>query len=78
MNVNRTRDTTILGHSARARPMLDALLADPVLGPLHEQACDWHTAKIAELKERPGWDEFLTWLKNNMSETTGEIENRDY
>ncbi len=65
MNVNRTRDRSILPHAERARPVLDALKSDPVLGRLHAEACDWHRAKITELKERPGWDRFLDWLRRN-------------
>ncbi len=51
MNVNRSEDDTIKPHVDRARPLLDALKADPVLGELHEQACAWHRTKIEELKD---------------------------
>lgn len=78
MNVNRMRDDTILPHADRARPLLDALQADPVLGPLHQRACDWHRAKIAELLSRQGWDAFRDWLIENKIETRGEIAQRDY
>ncbi|MGX0875606.1 hypothetical protein ACSSV4_000278 [Roseovarius sp. MBR-154] len=78
MNVNRTEDRSILPHAERARPVLDALKADPVLSRLHREACDWHRAKIAELKDRPGWDEFLGWLKVNKIETKDEVTEKDY
>lgn len=78
MNVNRVTDDTIAPHADRARPLLDALKADPVLGALHEHACDWHRAKIAELKQRDGWDEFYNWLRANKIETTDTVEQKDY
>src|SRR6056297_720869 len=78
MNVNRTEDRSIAPHAARMRPILDALRADPVLGALHAEACDWHRARIAELRARPGWDEFLGWLKVNKIETSSDIDKRDY
>jgi hypothetical protein len=60
------------------RPVLDALRADPVLGTLHAEACDWHRAKISELRARPGWDEFRDWLRANAIRTTATITQRDY
>jgi hypothetical protein len=78
MNVNRTRDETILPHMDRAQPMLDALLGDPVLARLHEEACAWHRAKIADLKSREDWTEFRAWLKENKIATKSEILQRDY
>ncbi len=78
MNVNRTEDRSIAPHAARARPVLDALHADPVLGALHAEACDWHRARIAELRARPGWEEFRDWLRRNSLETRDELAQRDY
>ncbi|MHA7852469.1 glycosyltransferase family 2 protein [Roseovarius sp.] len=78
MNVNRTQDNSILPHAERARPMLDALLADPVLKMLHTRACDWHRAKIAELKSRPDWTDFRRWLHDNKLETKSQIMQKDY
>jgi hypothetical protein len=44
---------------AKHRPALRASeLADPELSALHVAACDWHIAKIAELKAREGWPAF--------------------
>ncbi len=78
MNVNRVRDDTILHHAKRAAPIRNALQADPVLGELHERACGWHRAKIAELKERPEWADFRGWLTKNKLEKKGPIKQRDY
>lgn len=78
MNVNRAEDRSILPHAVRMRPILAALKADPVLGALHEAACDWHRAKIAELRLRPGWEEFCDWLKLNKIETKSEVIEKDY
>jgi len=78
MNVNRAGDRSIAPHAARARGLLDALKADPVLGPLHAEACDWHRGRIAELRARPGWEEFRDWLRRNSLETRDEIAQRDY
>lgn len=78
MNVNRAEDRSFASHAARMRPILDALRADPVLGALHAEACDWHRAKIAELRARPGWEEFRDWLRANAIRTTAAITQRDY
>lgn len=78
MNVNRDKDETILSHVDRASPLLEKLLADPVLSVLHQRACDWHRAKIQELKDRPDWDDFRRWLHENRIETKGDIEQKDY
>ncbi|HEV8033987.1 glycosyltransferase family 2 protein [Yoonia sp.] len=78
MNVNRAEDHTMAPHADRARPLLAALKADPVLGALHDQACAWHRAKIAELKAREGWDAFYDWLYENRIETTAAVEQKDY
>jgi len=78
MNVNRAEDRSMAPHAARMRPILEALRADPVLGEAHEAACDWHRAKISELRARPGWDEFRDWLRANAITTTATITQRDY
>ncbi|SEK22429.1 Glycosyl transferase family 2 [Roseovarius azorensis] len=78
MNVNRTEDRSILPHADRARSLLDALRADPVLGRLHQEACDWHRARIADLRQRPGWEEFRDWLRANAIKTTAMITQKDY
>ncbi len=78
MNVNRTRDDTILPHADRARAMHEALLADPVLSDLHARACDWHRAKIADLKARPDWTDFRRWLRENKIEPRARVTQKDY
>lgn len=65
MNINKMTDDSIAPLAARAEPLLQELLADPVLGPLQAKACDWHRAKIADLKARKDWDSFRNWLYDN-------------
>ncbi|WP_170445391.1 glycosyltransferase family 2 protein [Ruegeria arenilitoris] len=66
MNANKVQDTSIQPIAQRAAPLLDELKSDPELRELHEQACDWHRAKIAEIKMRPDWVEFRSWLADNL------------
>ncbi len=58
MNANYEYDDSILPRLPAVRAEYDRLIADPVLAELHETACDWHIAKIKELKAREGWPEF--------------------
>ncbi len=58
MNTNFEYDETILPRLPAAKRVYDDLIADPVLADLHGQACDWHVAKIKELKAREGWPAF--------------------
>ncbi|MGB0498347.1 MAG: glycosyltransferase family 2 protein [Rubricella sp.] len=58
MNTNMVRDESILPRLPAARDRFEALMADPELRRLHDEACAWHRAKIAELKEREGWPAF--------------------
>lgn len=58
MNANFERDESILARLPAARAEYARLIADPQLASLHENACNWHIAKIAELKERDGWPAF--------------------
>jgi len=58
MNLNHEADASILDRLGPAREEYGRLIADPVLAGLHEAACAWHEAKIAELRARPGWEEF--------------------
>ncbi len=67
MNVNKEQDQSILPAARRATPLLDELKADTELGALHATACDWHRAKIAEIKMRPDWVEFRSWLADNLT-----------
>jgi len=58
MNTNFEFDDAILARLPAARAEYSRLISDPVLAALHEEACNWHIAKIAELKAREGWPEF--------------------
>ena len=58
MNFNTTRDTSIHARLPGLRREMNKLLKDPELRRLHDQACDWHRAKIKELLARDGWSEF--------------------
>ncbi|WP_397541300.1 glycosyltransferase family 2 protein [Roseovarius salis] len=62
MNVNLTEDRSILPLVDRMRPVLDELMADPILAALHAEAVTWHRAKIAELRAREDWTDFRAWL----------------
>ena len=64
MNMNDFEDTSILPRLDAARLEYDRLLSDPKLKALHEAACLWHEAKIAELKARDGWPEFRELISN--------------
>ncbi len=66
MNVNKEMDQSILPTARRAAPLLNELKADAELKRLHEQACDWHRAKVAEIKMRPDWVNFRVWLADNL------------
>ncbi|WP_170557908.1 glycosyltransferase family 2 protein [Ruegeria atlantica] len=66
MNVNKESDQTILPAAHRAAPLLAELKADQELKELHVQACDWHRAKVSEIKMRPEWVDFRVWLADNL------------
>lgn len=51
-NFNQDEDLTIQRMSAVSEPIRQELLADPVLGPLHEAAVDWRHARFAALMEQ--------------------------
>lgn len=70
MNLNKVTDKSIAPLGARARPLLQELLSDPVLGKLHAEACAWHRDKIAELKAREDWASFRNWLYDNKLSNT--------
>jgi len=65
MNMNQQIDKSILPLSARAKPSRDQFLRDPILAKLHQNACKWHSDKIAELKAREDWTAFRNWLYEN-------------
>ncbi|MEX0285527.1 MAG: glycosyltransferase family 2 protein [Paracoccaceae bacterium] len=48
-NFNTETDLTIQRMSALSRPILDQLHADPVLGPLHQEAVAWRKSRFEEL-----------------------------
>ncbi len=58
MNYNRERDTSIHTHLPALGKAMAEMLKDPDLARLHEAAVAWHRAKIAELRQRDGWDSF--------------------
>ncbi|WP_171098446.1 glycosyltransferase family 2 protein [Ruegeria sp. HKCCD7255] len=66
MNANKISDSSIMPLAERAAPMLAEFKADAELSRLHAQACDWHRAKISEIKTRPDWVEFRSWLADNL------------
>lgn len=66
MNANKVVDTSIQPIAERAIPLLTELKKDPELSRLHREACDWHRAKISEIKLRPDWFEFRGWLADNL------------
>ena len=52
-NFEAVEDRTILGLDSR--PLREALLRDPVLGPLHHAAVAWRKARFATLMGEDGW-----------------------
>lgn len=66
MNANKVTDTSIQLAAGRAAPLLADLKSDPELSRLHTKACDWHREKISEIKLRPEWVEFRSWLAENL------------
>lgn len=55
LNLNMEEDQSLLPTVARTREVYDELLSDPEVARLHGEACDWHRAKIAALKEHEEW-----------------------
>jgi pimeloyl-ACP methyl ester carboxylesterase len=66
MNANKVADLSILAASDAADQLRQTLLDDPELHRLHRAACDWHQAKIEEIKARPDWEDFRQWLEENL------------
>ncbi|SHH17596.1 Glycosyl transferase family 2 [Cognatiyoonia sediminum] len=62
LNHNHERDDSILRHMSGMQAVKDEMMADTTLRKLHEDACDWHRAKAAELKARPEWSDFVATL----------------
>ena len=59
MNTNHTRDYSVLRHVPGMLRELVRLRSDPVLNELHMQAVAWHREKIADIKSRPDWRDFI-------------------
>ena len=55
LNLNMEEDQSLVPTVARTREVYDELLSDPEVARLHGEACDWHRAKIAALKEHGEW-----------------------
>lgn len=58
MNYNLAKDESLRPLVPALRAEVDKLLQDAELARLHMAACDWHRAKIAELRARDGWTAF--------------------
>ena len=58
MNYNLAKDESLRPLVPALRAEVDKLMQDAELARLHEAACDWHRAKIAELRARDGWTAF--------------------
>ena len=58
MNANFEEDRSIAARLPAAKAFFERYLEDAELNTLHQEACAWHSAKIAELKQRDGWDAF--------------------
>ncbi|MFD0859266.1 glycosyltransferase family 2 protein [Roseovarius aquimarinus] len=58
MNFNTQTDTSLRARVPALRKQLAAMMRDPELARLHREAVTWHRAKIAELRQREGWDAF--------------------
>lgn len=54
-NFSAEEDTSILTAAPQAADLRAALLADPVLGPLHRAAVDWRRARFAQLMTQEPW-----------------------
>jgi hypothetical protein len=65
---NEVRDERILRHSAKRREIMEALLKDPVLGPLHEAANERVEARLEEYKQTDAYQE----LKDSLLKA-GEV-----
>ena len=66
MNVNKETDQSIVPAAQRSSDLLVELKSDAELGQLHTKACDWHRARVSEIKLRPDWVEFRAWLADNL------------
>lgn len=58
MNFNSERDTSLHARLPALREEMARMLEDSELARLHAEAVVWHRAKIAELRQREGWEAF--------------------
>ncbi|MGB0852225.1 MAG: glycosyltransferase family 2 protein [Pikeienuella sp.] len=61
-NADAVDEKALVDWPAAASAILDDLLADPVLAPLHEAACAAHEAKIAALRADPAYADLWALL----------------
>ncbi len=74
-NRNDEEDRSILPRLERAEPLRRAFALDPVLGPLHQAAVDWHRARIDALKTSPRESAFFRHIAGKpKSHQLAEIE----
>ncbi len=74
-NRNDEEDRSILPRLALGKGLRTAFARDPVLGPLHKRAVDWHRARIDALRVAPREAAFLAEVAANpMSHAVPEID----
>lgn len=59
---NEVRDENALRHAERRREIVEELLKDPVLGPLHEAANERVEARLAEYKQTEAYEDLKAGL----------------
>lgn len=62
-NQNEFEDLTVQRFLPAARAQYDEWMEDPVLAGLQKSAEDWHTNRVAELRQMPEFIEFLSEIK---------------
>ena len=65
-NRNATVDDSVQRYRSATDAILADLKSDPVLGPLHQSAVDWHRAKIDEMRARPEVQEILPEMQATL------------
>jgi hypothetical protein len=61
-NLNDEADTSITRYAEKSSALAAELKADPVLGPLHERAVEWHRRKAASMRMDPEMDPLVESL----------------
>ncbi len=64
MDRNEVRDDTMLRYSLERDRIMTALLADPILRPLHETAVARVEAKLEEIRKTEAYDTLISQLKD--------------